>query len=115
METTVIDVIKQLALCIPVIMVGTQALTAAIKGIFHIEDGEVAHIISWVVSVLGSLGFVACNGLTFGLGGWDYLVAAVAGVIIGACSNGFYDWEAIKKFFDLITQIFGGKTQNKDA
>jgi len=106
-EVQIIDVIKQMAIAIPTIMVGTQAITAAIHGAFHIERTWIVHLISWLVSILGAEGFVLFNGLTFGLGGWDYAVGAACGVIIGACSNGFYDWDAIKKIFDLITELFG--------
>lgn len=109
MEVNVIDVIKQMAIAIPTIMVGTQAITAAVHGVFKIEQKWLVHLISWLIAIAGAEGFVALNGLTFGLGGWDYAIGAVCGVIIGACSNGFYDWDAIKKIFDAITEYFGGK------
>ena len=88
-------------------MIGTQTITAAIHGAFHIEKTSIVHLISWIISILGSLGFVFFNGLDFGLGGWNYLVAGIGGIIVGACSNGFYDWDSIKKIFDAITNLFG--------
>lgn len=109
----VIDVIKQLAIVIPLIMVGAQAITAAIHGAFKIENDNVNHAISWIVAVLAGLGFVAFNGLTFGLGYWDYLLGGLCGLCVGGMSNGWYDWPAIKKIFDAITALFGGSTYKK--
>ena len=107
MEITVIDLIKQLAVAIPMILMATQALTASIHGIFHIENPNVNHAISWVVAILGGLGFVAFNGLDFGLPTvWNYVMGGVAGLITGGAANGFYDWPAVKKFFDAITAWF---------
>ena len=109
MDVNVIDVIKQMSYVIPSIIAATCTLTAMIKGIFKIETQWVAHLVSWLVAVLCAEGFVGLNGLTFGLGGWDYLVGGVCGVIVGASANGVYDWEKIKAFFDAITALFGVK------
>lgn len=109
MEVTVIDLLKQLAIAIPSIMVGSQAITAAIHGAFKIESDNWNHAISWIVAVLAGLGFVAFNGLTFGLGYWDYLFGGLAGLCVGGMSNGWYDWPKIKAIFDAITNLFGGK------
>lgn len=108
MDVTVIDVIKQMAYVIPTIIAATMSLTAAIHGIFKIEKAWVNHLISWLLAIGCAEAFVACNGLTFGLGGWDYAIGALCGLITGAASNGVYDWEKIKEFFDLITKLFGG-------
>lgn len=106
----VIELLKQLVIAVPSIMVGTQAITAAIHGAFKIENDNLNHAISWIVAVLGGLGFVAFNGLSFGLPVWaDYLCGAVCGLIVGGTSNGWYDWPAIKKIFDAITDLFGKK------
>lgn len=43
MEVTVIEVLKQMAVAVPSIMVGTQAITAAIHGAFKIENKNVVH------------------------------------------------------------------------
>lgn len=107
MEVTVIDVIKQLAIAIPSILVGTQAITAAIHGAFKIENKNIVHAISWVVAVLAGVGFVAFNGLNFGLPvAWNYVLGAVAGLIVGGAANGWYDWPFVAKIFDAITNLF---------
>ena len=110
MEVTVISVLKQMAIAIPSIMVGTQAITAAIHGAFKIENKNIVHAISWIIAILGGIGFVAFNGLSFGLPIWaDYLLGGVCGLIIGGAANGVYDWPAISKIFDAITNLFGKK------
>ena len=114
MEVTVIDVIKQLAYVIPSIMVGTQTITAAIHGAFKINNDNINHAISWIIAVLTGLGFVLFNGLTFGLPVWaDYVLGGICGLIVGGTANGWYDWPAISKIFDAITNLFGLK-KSKD-
>jgi len=111
MDVTVIDVIKQMTYVIPTIIAATCTLTAAIHGIFKIEKAWVNHLISWLLAVGVAEAFVGFNGLTFGLGGWDYAVGALCGLITGAAANGVYDWEKIKAFFDMITNLFSGNKQ----
>ena len=107
MEVTVIDVLKQMAYVIPSILVGTQAITAAVHGVFNITNKNAVHAISWVVAVLAGLGFVAFNGLDFGLAtAWNYVVGGTCGLIVGGTSNGWYDWDGIAKIFDAITNVF---------
>ena len=89
METSVIEVLKQMAVAIPSILVGTQAITAAIHGAFKIENSNLVHAISWIVATLAGLGFVLFNGLDFGLPvTWNYVVGGVCGLIVGGASNG---------------------------
>lgn len=107
METTVIDVIKQLEYVIPTMMAAEALLTSTIKGIFKIESNLVNNILSWVISIGTAMLFVLCNGLTFGLGGWDYAVAAVGGIIVGLATNKIYTWDKIKALLDAITALFG--------
>lgn len=107
METTVIDVIKQLEYVIPTMMAAEALLTSTIKGIFKIESDLANTIISWVLSIGTAMLFVLCNGLTFGLGGWDYAVAAVGGIIVGLAVNKIYTWKDIKALLDAITALFG--------
>ena len=107
METTVIDVIKQLEYVIPTMMAAEALLTSTIKGIFKIESDLVNNILSWVISIGTAMLFVLCNGLTFGLGGWDYAVAAVGGIIVGLATNKIYTWDKIKALLDAITALFG--------
>ena len=110
MSVLAIELLKQLAVAIPSIMLGTQTITAAIHGAFKIENKNLVHAISWIVSILGGLGFVAFNGLTFGLPVvWDYVLGAIAGLGAGAAANGVYDWPAVAKIFDAITNLFGKK------
>ena len=107
METTVIDVIKQLEYVIPTMMAAEALLTSTIKGIFKIESDLANNILSWVISISTAILFVLCNGLTFGLGGWDYAVAAVGGIIVGLATNKIYTWDKIKALLDAITALFG--------
>lgn len=111
METpTIIELLKQLAVVIPIILVATQTITAAIHGAFHIMNDNVNHAISWVVAVLCALGFVAFNGLDFGLPTvWNYVLGGIAGLITGGAANGWYDWPAVKRIFDAITNAFTPK------
>ncbi len=110
MEVTIIDVIKQMAYVIPSILVGTQAITACIHGAFKIENKNIVHAISWIIAVLAGIGFVAFNGLNFGLPVWaNYILGGVCGLIVGGTANGFYDWPAVSKIFDAITSLFGKK------
>lgn len=107
---SVIEVLKQMAVVIPSILVGTQALTAAIHGAFKIENKNLVHAISWIVATIAGLGFVLFNGLDFGLPvAWNYVVGGVCGLIVGGAANGVYDWPLIQKIFDAITNLFGKK------
>lgn len=109
MEVTVIDVLKQMAVAIPSILVGTQAVTAAIHGAFKIENENIVHAVSWIVATLAGLGFVAFNGLDFGLPVvWNYVVGGICGLIVGGAANGVYDWPYVEKIFDTITRLFSG-------
>ena len=106
----VIDLLKQLGIAIPSIMVGAQAITAAIHGAFNITNKNWVHAISWVVAVLAGVGFVAFNGLDFGVAtAWNYVLGGVCGLIVGGMSNGWYDWPPIAKVFDAITALFAKK------
>lgn len=112
MDVTVIDVLKQMAVAVPSILVGTQLITAAIHGAFKIENQNIVHAISWIVATLAGLGFVAFNGLDFGVApAWNYVLGGVAGLGAGAAANGVYDWPAVKKIFDVITNLFGNKSK----
>jgi hypothetical protein len=113
MEVTVIDVIKQLEVVIPTMMAAELLLTSTIKGIFNITSDLVNTILSWVLSLGTAFLFVLCNGLDFGLGGWNYAVAAVGGLIVSICVNKIYTWDAIKQLLDAITNLFGGSKQMK--
>ncbi len=110
MQVTVIDLLKQMMVAIPSIMVGTQAITAAIHGAFKIENKNWVHAVSWIVAMLAGLGFVAFNGLDFGLPTvWNFVVGGVCGLCVGAMSNGWFDWPIVEKIFNVITSLFGKK------
>lgn len=104
----IIDVIKQLEVVIPSMMAAELLLTSTIKGIFNIKSDLVNTILSWVLSLGTAFLFVLCNGLDFGLGGWNYAVAAVGGLIVAICTNKIYTWEKVKALLDAITALFGG-------
>lgn len=104
----IIDVIKQLEVVIPSMMAAELLLTSTIKGIFNIKSDLVNTILSWVLSLGTAFIFVLCNGLDFGLGGWNYAVAAVGGLIVAICTNKIYTWEKVKAFLDAITDLVGG-------
>lgn len=115
MDITIIELLKQMGIAVGSILVGTQVITAAIHGAFKIENKNIVHLISWIVAVLAGLGFVAFNGLTFGLPTvWNYIVGGICGLIAGGAANGCYDWPLVSKIFDAITNLFGGaKTKKK--
>ena len=103
-----IEVLKQLTVAVPCIIVGSQTLTSTIRGVFNIEDGKIMHAINWIIGALAGAGFVAFNGLTFGLTPWlNYTVGVIGGLIGAGASNGLYDWEKIKTLFNAITDLFG--------
>lgn len=107
MEITVIEVLKQIGIATGSILLGTQLITAAIHGAFKIENKNVVHAISWIVATLAGLGFVAFNGLEFGLPTvWNYVVGGICGLIAGGAANGWYDWPMVSKIFDAITNLF---------
>lgn len=110
----VIELLKQLAVAVPSILVGTQVITAAVHGAFSISNPNTNHAVSWIVAILAGLGFVQFNGLEFGLGDWDYLAGAVCGLLAGGAANGFYDWPSVSKIFDAITRLFSPKTKSNE-
>ena len=103
----VIELLKQMAYVIPSILVGTQAITAAIHGAFNIKNKNWVHAISWIIAILAGVGFVAFKGLDFGVAtAWNYVLGGVCGVIVGGAANGVYDWPVVAKIFDAITNLF---------
>ena len=52
---TVLDLIKQMAVCVPSIIAGTMLITGMINGAFNIQNNNVKHWISWIVAVLGAI------------------------------------------------------------
>lgn len=103
----IITLLGQLIVAVPTIIASTLLLTEAIKRIFTIDTPWVNHLVSWVLSVAVAVLFVLTGKLSFGLGDWDYLVAAIFGLIAGGASNGLYDWEAVRALVQLIIDLFG--------
>lgn len=105
---TVASLLNQLVVAVPAIILASNTLTAALKGIFNIENENTIHIVSWIVGILTGVGFVAFNGLTFGVAPWlEYVLGGVAGLLGAAASNGVYDWEVMKTLFNAITNLLG--------
>lgn len=105
---TISSLLNQLAVAVPTIILASNTLTAALQGVFAIKNTKVVHIMNWVIGILTGLGFVAANGLTFGGALWlDYVLGGVAGLLGAAASNGLYDWEAVKKLFNALTNLLG--------
>lgn len=101
--------ISQILIAVPSIIIGTTTLTSVINGLFKIDAAWARHLISWIVAVIISLGFVATGQLTFGLPvAWEYVAGAVAGVLAGGAANGFYDWKSIKAIFDALEAVIRG-------
>ena len=79
---TVTELLKQFCVVMPTIIVGSQALTSTLRGIFNIESGNIVHIINWILGVITGMAFVVFNGLTFGYSIWvDLVIGAVCGLI----------------------------------
>lgn len=108
MNVWFIDVLNQLKYVIPSMMAAEALLTSTIKGIFNITSNLANTILSWVISLATAFLFVLCNGLDFGLGGWNYAVAAVGGLIVAICVNKIYTWDVVKQFLDALSALFGG-------
>lgn len=105
---TVAQLLNELCVAIPSIIVGSQALTAALRGVFNIEKGNIVHTLNWIIGILTGIGFVVFNGLTFGLSTWaDILVGAIAGLIGAGASNGLYEWSTIKTLFSALADLLG--------
>ena len=114
-EILALTLIKQLCVAVPSMVVGTQTLTAAIKGIFKIENSKVNRILSWVIAALVGVGFVAFNGLAIVTSPvWiNYAFGVVAGLLAGIEANGLYDLNSIWSFFNAITNMFNPERKAK--
>lgn len=92
---------------VPSLIAGTTVITGAINGAFNVENGNVKHLISWIVAILSGVIVVLTGGLTFGLGWVDYLIGAAFGLVAGGASNGLYDWPTIANIIDKFYFLFG--------
>lgn len=114
-EILALTLIKQLCVAVPSMVVGTQTLTASIKGIFKIENSKLNKAISWFIAVLVGVGFVAFNGLAIVTSPiWiNYVFGAVAGLLAGIEANGLYDLNGVWSLFNAITNIFNPERKAK--
>lgn len=114
-EILALTLVKQLGVAVPSIIVGTQTLTAAIKGVFKIENSTANKILSWVLAVLVGVGFVAFNGLAIVTSPvWvNYVFGAVAGLLAGFSSNTLYDLTPIWNLFNALTNVFNPERKAK--
>ena len=110
-----LTLVKQLCVAVPSMVVGTQTLTAAIKGIFKIENSKINKAISWIMAVLVGVGFVFFNGLAIVSSPvWiNYVFGAVAGVLAGIEANGLYEFDSIWNFLNAITNMFNPERKAK--
>ena len=107
MVITVAAILQQLLIVIPTIIASTTIITGAINAALNVENGNVKHLISWIVAVLCGVVTVLTGGITFGLGWIDYLIGAGFGLVAGGASNGLYDWSAIANVIDNFYFLFG--------
>ena len=114
-EILALTLVKQLSIAVPSIIAGTQTLTAALKGVFKIDNPKVNKAISWIVAVLVGIGFVDFNGLAVVTAPiWaNYVFGAIAGFLAGVASNGFYDLTPVWNFFNAITNVFNTERKAK--
>lgn len=114
-EILALTLIKQLCVAVPSMVIGTQTLTATIKGLFKIENSVVNKIISWVMAILVGVGFVAFNGLAIVTSPvWvNYVFGIVAGLLAGIEANEIYHWNKVWDFFNAITNIFNPERKAK--
>lgn len=105
--------LQQLLIVIPTIIAAITLITGTINGAFNIQNGNVKHLISWIIAIACGLLTVLTGGLTFGLGTMDYLIGAIFGLVAGGAANGLYDWPAISDIVDKLYFLFGhGDTIN---
>lgn len=116
MVITVATLLHQLLIFIPTIIASTTLITGTINAAFDVQDGNVKHIISWIIAVLCGVITVMTGGLTFGFGMWDYLIGAGFGLIAGGASNGLYDWPMVSNIIDNLYNLFNkGKAKAKQT
>lgn len=113
MTITVVELLKQLAVAVPSILAGVMLVTSAIDEGFNITNKNWRHAISWILAVVTAVIFTATGQLTFGLGGWDYAISVVFGVIAGGAANGIYDWPAVTKIIDAFGKLFVPKSRKQ--
>lgn len=105
--TTISVLLKQLLIIVPSIIASTTVITGTINAAFNIEQGDIKHLISWIVAVLCGVCAVLSGGLTLGFGWVDYVIGGLFGLISGGAANGLYDWPVVSKIIDSLYLLFG--------
>ncbi len=104
----IIEVIKQIAVAVGIIS-GSSVLTGLVNAAANVQNTTVKHIISWVIPIIAGIILCATGVLSFGYGGWDYLMSAFSGAVVGGASNGLYDWPAVSNIIDKFYDLFHKK------
>lgn len=104
---TVSTILQQLLIAVPTIIVSTTLITGLINGALNISNGNIKHLISWIVAVVCGMVTVLTGDVTFGYGYIDYAIGACFGLLAGGASNGLYDWSAIANLVDKFYSMFG--------
>lgn len=107
MVITVTAILQQLLIFIPTLIASTTVITGTVNAALNVQNGNIKHLISWIVAALCGVVTVLTGGLTFGLGWVDYLIGAGFGLLAGGASNGLYDWPTIANVIDNIYFLFG--------
>lgn len=108
--STFFEVLKQIAIAVGIIS-GSSVLTGLVNAAANIQNNTVKHIVSWVIPIGVAELLCAVGTISFGFGGWDYLLSAVAGAATGAASNGLYDWKFVSNIIDKLYDLFGHKNE----
>lgn len=104
----VLEVLRQIAIAAGIIS-GSSVLTGLLNAAMNIQNTTVKHIVSWAIPIIAGLILCATNAISFGYGGWDYLMAAFSGAVVGGASNGLYDWPAVSNIIDKFYDLFHKK------
>ena len=107
MAITIATLLHQLLIFVPAIIASTTVITGTINAALNVQEGNVKHIISWIIAVLCGVVTVLTGGLTFGFGWYDYLIGAAFGLVAGGASNGLYDWPVVSTIIDNLYNLFG--------
>ena len=109
----VFEVVKQIVIGVGIIS-GSSVLTGLVNALANVQNRTVKHIISWAIPIVTGIILCATGVLSFGYGGWDYLMSAAAGALVGGASNGLYDWPKISNIIDKFYDLFGHKIEKKE-
>jgi len=106
---TFLEVVKQILIAVSIIA-GSSILTGLTNAAANIQNKTVKHIMSWAIPIVVAEILCAIGTISFGYGGWDFLMSAGAGALVGGASNGLYDWEIISNLIDKFYELFHKKS-----